>query len=66
MIFRMRSVEKYFSKHVMANSAAHLFLGVGLGLLAARPLAATHPVRWALVFIAVGLGVHIMAMTEKK
>ncbi len=62
----MRSVEKYFSKHVMANSAAHLFLGVGLGLLAARPLAATHPVRWALVFIAVGLGVHIMAMTEKK
>ena len=66
MVTYMKRVEKYFSRHVMANSAAHLFLGVGLGLLAARPLAATHPVRWALVFIAIGIGIHFMAMTEKK
>ncbi len=62
----MRRVEKYFSRHVFANSAAHTFLGIGLGLLAARPLAATHPVRWALVFIAVAIGIHFMAMTESK
>lgn len=53
---------KYFTKHPHENSMAHLFIGVGVGFLLAYPLAATHPVRWGVVFIVLGLVIHARAM----
>ena len=57
--------EKFFAKHVLANSAAHLLLGMGIGIIFARPYAGLHPVRWGLVFIVAAVVWHIWAGTRK-
>lgn len=55
---------KYFRQHEMFNSLTHVLAGIGIGILITYPFAGSHPVRWALVFLALGVGGHIWAMTH--
>ncbi len=57
--------QKYFSKYPSFNSWTHAIGGIGIGILIARPFAVDHPVRWAVVFVAIALGMHLYAMTQK-
>ena len=49
-----KSVIKYYSKHPIYAGFVHLFIGLGLGILIARPLG-VHPVRYGVAFLAIGI-----------
>ncbi len=51
----------YLANHVEFNAAIHVLAGIGLGIIIAGPLIYPHPVRWALVFLALSLMGHLYA-----
>ncbi|MCL4390039.1 MAG: hypothetical protein M1484_01865 [Patescibacteria group bacterium] len=57
---------KYFSAHPYYNSAVHLLIGIGIGILITYPLVVTHPIRWGLLFLGIGLIAHLYPMWGKK
>lgn len=59
-----KKVNKYFAKHPWENSIAHTLLGLGAGFLLTYPLVQSHPVRWGMVFIILGLLMHAKAMRD--
>ncbi|MBI4100262.1 hypothetical protein HY439_00775 [Candidatus Microgenomates bacterium] len=61
----MKKIEKYFSKHVYMNSISHVFVGLGLGALLANGYFNPHPVRYGMVFLAIGIFGHLYAYFEK-
>lgn len=56
----------YFGHHVEFNALTHLIGGIGLGIVIAAPLAYPHPLRWALILLAIGICCHIYAVNAKK
>jgi hypothetical protein len=56
----------YFGRHVEFNALTHLIGGIGLGIVIAAPLANPHPLRWALILLAIGIFCHIYAVSAKK
>ncbi len=57
-----KKVKKYFASHPEENGLTHLVLGMGIGFLLTYPLAASHPVRWGVAFLVVGIVMHLKAM----
>lgn len=45
---------KYYSKHPLYTGFVHLFMGLGLGILIARPLG-IHPLRYGVALLAIGV-----------
>lgn len=62
----IKKIEKYMGKHPYYNSAAHVTIGIGLGILFARPYAGEHPLRWGLGLLAAGLAAHLYPLWVKK
>ena len=60
----LKHLNKYLTKNVGFNSLIHASLGIGVGILITYPLIGIHPVRWALLFIAVALIGHLWAATH--
>lgn len=60
-----KNLKKYLSKYPDVNGLIHLVLGVGMGILITYPLVGSHPVRWGLLLIALGVIGHIWAATRK-
>ncbi len=56
-----KKMEKYYGKHVWENSTAHLLIGIGFGILMTYPLVGSHPLRWSVLFLVVGLVWHLKA-----
>lgn len=56
-----QQIKKYFAKNPMYNAAVHVLTGIGIGIILARPLAGTHPVRWGIAFLTVALLGHLWA-----
>ena len=56
---------KYFQKHPAYTATVHAVGGIGVGVLIARDVAGDHPVRFALVLIALALLGHLYAATRK-
>ena len=52
---------KYFKKHPAYLASVHLLGGIGLGILLARPVFASHPVRWGLALIGLAILGHLYA-----
>jgi len=52
---------KYFKKHPAYLASVHFIGGLGLGILVARPVFATHPVRWGVAFIVLAVVGHLFA-----
>ena len=46
---------KYFKKHPAYLAGVYFLVGIGLGILAARPVFATHPVRWGVILIGLAV-----------
>ncbi len=57
-----KKVNKYFAKHPAENALAHMCVGLGFGFLLTYPLAGSHPLRWAMTFLVIGLVMHIRAI----
>ena len=62
----IKKIERYFGKHPYYNSFVHVTVGVGLGILFARPYAGEHPLRWGLGLVAVGLAAHLYPWWAKR
>lgn len=60
----IKQIKKYFEKHAYYNSAVHLLIGVGIGILL-NPSTGTHPVRWAGALIIIGLVGHAYPVWKK-
>lgn len=61
-----KTIENYFKGHVSYNSAVHLLMGFGLGILVTYPLVGPHPVRWGLLFLGLGTAGHLYPVFIKK
>lgn len=61
----LKRIEKYFVKHVYANSFAHIIAGVGIGALITNSFLNPHPVRYGITLIAVGLLFYVYAYFQK-
>lgn len=57
---------KYFKKHPTYLACVHFIGGVGLGILIARPVFASHPVRWGVAFIGLAVVGHVYAWIASK
>jgi hypothetical protein len=60
-----KNAMKYFGKHPEENGLIHLILGLGLGFLLTYPVAQSHPIRWGVLFIVMGVVGHIWAGMQK-
>ncbi|MBI4028869.1 MAG: hypothetical protein HY376_00680 [Candidatus Blackburnbacteria bacterium] len=54
----INKIYKYLGKHPRYNSTIHLVIGLGFGIILARPYVA-NPVKWGLALIAVGVVGHL-------
>jgi hypothetical protein len=61
-----KKVLAYFKKYPIYNSLVHVVIGMGLGILVTYPVAGTHPLRWGLGILAIGLIGHFYPMLEGK
>lgn len=61
-----KKIHSYFKTHPVYNSGVHMLIGVGLGALLTYPYFGTHPVRWGLALIVVGILAHLYPLTIKK
>ncbi len=60
-----KQINQYFKNHVYYNSAMHVLAGIGVGMLLTYPLAGSHPVRWGIAFIVLGVLGHIYPLIKK-
>ena len=56
---------KYFGQHPDFNGLTHVLLGMGFGVLLTYPLVGSHPVRYGVAFLVLGLIGHVWAATHK-
>ena len=61
----IKTAMTYFEKHADFNGLTHVLLGIGFGALLTYPLFDTHPVRFGLLFLVLGIGGHVWAATHK-
>lgn len=62
----MKKITAYLGKHPVYNSFIHLLIGIGIGALLAYPFFGTHPLRWGLGLIVLGLLGHLYPLILKK
>lgn len=62
----MDRIYKYSRRHPVYNSAVHMLIGVGLGALLTYPIFGSHPVKWGIGLIAVGLLGHLYPLIVKN
>jgi hypothetical protein len=60
----IKATLRYFERHAQYNSAVNILLGIGIGALLTYPVAGSHPVRFGLVFLVLGVLGHVWAATQ--
>lgn len=61
-----KKVQEYFKAHPYYNSAVHVLIGVGLGILLTYPLVGAHPLRYGLALLGLGAVLHFCPMFVKS
>ena len=61
-----KKIMDYFSKHPAYSGIVHFIGGVGIGILIARPVAGTHPLRWGITLLIIAILGHVYALYMKK
>ena len=59
-----KKVMKYFGSHPEVNALSHLTAGIGVGILITYPLIVSHPMRWGLLFLGLGLLGYVYAKIQ--
>lgn len=62
----MKQMKAYLGKHPTYNGFIHILIGVGIGALLTYPYFGSHPVKWGVGLIALGLLGHLYPLTVKK
>lgn len=62
----LKIIDSYFKKNPYLNSVTHIAVGMGIGVLVTYPLVGSHPVRWGLALLALGLAGHVYPLMVKK
>lgn len=62
----MNEMMKYFKAHPTYSSTVHFVIGLGVGILVTYPFIGSHPVRWGLFFLVIGVLAHIYPLFAKK
>ncbi|MBI2596081.1 hypothetical protein HYW46_05105 [Candidatus Daviesbacteria bacterium] len=62
----MKKLESYFGKHVYFNSAVHVLVGMGIGMLLTYPVFGAHTMRWGIALLALGILGHAYPYFVKK
>lgn len=61
-----KAIKKYLSAHPYYNATIHTIAGIGIGALLTYPFFGTHPVKWGISLIAVGILGHLYPLMSKK
>ena len=61
-----RQLVAHAKKHPHYNAVIHALIGLGIGILLARPVFTVHPMRWGILFLALGLLGHLYPLATKK
>ncbi len=61
----IKKTKKYFGKYPCFNGSVHLLIGIGIGFLLTYPVVGSHPVRWGVTFIVLGVLGHVWAVIKK-
>ena len=62
----IQQIEKYLSKYPRYNAVIHAVGGIGFGIMIARPIAGTHPMRWGLALLSLAILAHLKPILMKK
>lgn len=62
----MKVIKKYFKEHPTYNGFVHILIGIGIGALITYPYFGTHPLRWGVALIVLGLLGHLYPLAIKK
>ena len=61
-----KQIKAYFKKHPKFNDVVHVLVGMGVGILITYPLVGSHPVRWGVGLLALGVAGHLYPLVVKK
>ena len=61
-----KMIVKYLQSHPYYNAAVHTIFGVGIGALLTYPYFGSHPVKWGIGLIAVGVLGHLYPLIVKR
>lgn len=64
VIILYKKALKYFASHPEVNALSHLTAGIGVGILITYPLIVSHPMRWGLLFLGLGLLGYVYAKIQ--
>lgn len=64
-MFVYQKLLKYFSRHPTYSAIVHLLIGIGVGILITYPVVGSHPLRWGLAILTVGLLAHLYPLLVK-
>ncbi len=62
----IKQVDSYFKKNPYYSAVVHVVVGVGIGILMTYPVVGSHPMRWGLVFLGLGLAGHLYPVMKGK
>lgn len=62
----LKQMTRYFTKHPHQNATAHFLIGVGFGILSARPVFGVHPLRWGIILLVIGAALHLYPLLTQK
>lgn len=63
---KRQKILKFLGAHAEYNAFIHCVSGIGLGILITYPLVGSHPIRWAVVFLTVGVLGHLYPLVAGK
>ena len=61
-----KKLMQYLSKNPSFNATIHLLLGLGAGILITYPIVGSHPLRWGLSFLGLGILGHLYPYFKKR
>lgn len=61
-----KKIVSYLERHPVYNSSIHVIIGAGIGILITYPFVQTHPVRWGVALLVIGLLGHLYPLFIKK
>lgn len=62
----MKKSKKNIQSSFNSQMASHILLGVGLGILLTYPVVGSHPLRWGIGLLALGVVLYLYPQFAKK
>lgn len=63
---KRQKILKFLGAHAEYNAFIHVISGIGIGILITYPLVGPHPIRWAVVFLTIGVLGHLYPLLAER